>query len=626
MKKNWFFSLVGFVAACGAASTASAQTTGPTPDVLAPRADYGDTTGRPDIPTLRSDILQNFPAIQFIFDTALDPQQVSTLLTLTQADMNDPRLSEGARSVIRNHMAALQQVELAIRFLQANRSQIIAGRDAGFNSVFGNISQLRNVAVISPNPLGGLATLARPAVNNNNTNGSQYYQLTFQAQGGGNNNNATLPSIASQVRAGDFVYVVPSNGTGQAAGNTAGTTGFISRIFLVASGSAQGGGNNNGQERIILDPAYVPRLTANAQLNNLLVYRVVRTDVQSDSSRFNDVLATFQAIRDTLEGIVPPTTQLGAAQAQLLNSPITYNRSFTDINTIWGAGVAPYTALNGTVQRFVQDRAVTLTNGNTGTPTIFTADRLTRQFGFSTSDSFSHLDRLEDQAAGRQSIGRNGQTTYPYPLLWSDDNALPLQFDTRQRVTGSTDEDRAFFRDRQTIFGGPDNVFTQYLGRAFFDETINHAGSGTLDDTVRIDDTLQQALRQQRIPAGGVPQTFNQTVNGVVSSVPQTETANVPESGTPTKKDTEFRRWQMIIESFAEHASDLTQFNTAAIGLREMLGGGVLPSDLAVKDAGNYARFANVIGGSGTDSIDFDKVEPFGKRADGGFNPVVPIQ
>ena len=70
--------------------------------------------------------------------------------------------------------------------------------------------------------------------------------------------------------------------------------------------------------------------------------------------------------------------------------------------------------------------------------------------------------RLEDQAAGRQSIGRNGQTTYPYPLLWSDDNALPLQFDTRQRVTGSTDEDRAFFRDRQTIFGGPDNVFTQY--------------------------------------------------------------------------------------------------------------------------------------------------------------------
>ncbi len=622
MKKSWLYSLVALVAAVATSSVASAQLTSPA-DVVSPRPDYSDPSGRPDIPTLRSEIQNILPQIQFIFDTALDPQQLSILETLTQGNIDDTRLSEGARSVIRNHMAALQQVELAIRFLQANRSQIIAGNSPTFNSIFGNISQLRDVAIISPSPISGTATLVRPAVgnnNNNNTVASQYYQLTFQAQGGGNNNNnQQQASVTTQLRAGDYIYVAATNGTGQAAGNTVAPLAFLARVYLVTGGSTQGGGNNNNnnsQQRIILDPALTPVIPTNAQLNNLQVSRVLRFDRQADPTRYDSVLNTFQAIRDALEGVMPRTSLLGAQALQLSASPITYNRNFTNISTVWAPGIAPFSQLDPTVSNFVSERIQGI--NITAAPPV--ADRRVRQFGFSTSDSFAHLDRLEDQAAGRTQDVRGRPT---FPLLWADDNDLPLTFDTRVRVTNSTDDDRAFFRDRQTIFGEPDNVFTQYLGRAFFDETVLHGSDLTLDDSVRVDSPLQQAQRQQRIPAGGTPQTSTSQNNG---AQPTLETADVPESGNPTTKDTEFRRWQMIIESFAEHATDLTQFNTAAVGLSELLGGGALPGDLAVKDAGNYARFSDLVGGSGAGSVDVDKVEPFGKRADGGFNPVVPIQ
>lgn len=617
MKKSWLYSLVGFVVTCAVGSNAFAQLNPPA-DVVTPRPDYNDPTGRRDIPTLRADIQALLPQIQFIFDTALDPQQLSILETLTQQNIDDSRLSEGARSVIRNHMAALQQVELAIRFLQANRSQIIAGNSPTFNGIFGNISQLRDVAIISPNPINGLATLVRPAVgNNNNNNASQFFQLTFQNQGGGGNNNQQQQITAStQLRAGDYIYVSASNGTGQAAGNTVAPLAFLARVFLVATGSAQGGNNNNNQQqRIILDPALPPIIPANAQLTNLQVFRVLRFDRQADPTRYENVLNTFEAIQDALQGFTPRTSLLGTQAIQLSASAITYNRDFTNISTIWAPGIAPFTQLDPTVRNFLTERTqgITFTTAGPG------ADRLVRQFGFSTSDSFAHLDRLEDQAAGR-SVDRLNRPTYP--LLWADDNDLPLTFDSRLRVTNSTDDDRPFFRDRQTIFGQPDNVFTQYLGRAFFDETIQHASDKTLDDSVRVDTPLLQAQRQQRIPAGGVPQTSTSQNNG---AQPTLEIADIPESGDPTTQDTEFRRWQMIIESFAEHATDLTQFNTAAIGLKELLGGGALPGDLAVKDAGNFARFADLVGGTGADAIDVDKVEPFGKRADGGFNPVVPI-
>lgn len=619
MKKSWLFSLLGFVAALAGGANAYAQTSVPA-DVASPRPDIGDPSGRADIPALRAEIQAVLPQIQFIFDSALDPQQLSILETLTQSNINDSRLSEGARSVIRNHMVALQQVELAIRFLQANRSQIIAGNSPTFNSIFGNISQLRDVAIISPTPINGTATLTRPATGNNNNNAfaAQYYRLAFQAQGGGGNNQQQQQSTATtQLRAGDYIYVSAANGTGQAAGNTVQPLAFLARVFLVSNGGTQGqgGGNNNQQQSIILDPALTPVIPTNAQLTNLEVYRVLRFDRQADPTRYDSVLNTFEAIRDALSGFLPQTSQFGTQALQLSSSPITYNRSFTNISTVWSPGIAPFTQLDSTVANFVNDRI----QGINITAARPTADRLVRQFGFSTSDSFSHLDRLEDQAAGRTQDVRNRPT---FPLLWADDNDLPLAFDTRVRVTNSTDDDRAFFRDRQTIFGEPDNVFTQYLGRAFFQETVLHGSDLTLDDSVRVDSPLAQAQRQQRIPAGGTPQTSTSQNNG---AQPTLEIADVPESGTATVKDTEFRRWQMIIESFAEHSTDFTQFNAAAIGLSELLGGGALPGDLAVKDAGNYARFSDLVGGSGSGSVDVDKVEPFGKRADGGFNPVVPI-
>ena len=621
MKKKWIATLFGLVTAVSAASNVQAQQIVPN-DVLNPRADVNDPLGRRDIPTLRADIQAIFPQIQFIFDSALDPQQLSILEQLSQANMDDQRLSEGARAVIRNHMAALQQVELAIRFLQVSRTQIISGNSTAFNGVFGNISQQRDVAIISPNPISGLAMLQRPAMgNNNNNNTSQYFELRFQNQGGGNNQQQALgqASVTTQLRAGDYVYVQSPTTPGQ--NNNATPVAFLARVFLVTAGSqggqgGGGGGGGNGQQRIILDPALPPALLPNVTPGMLEVYRVLRFDRQADPTRYDNVLATFEAIRDTLQGFVPPTTLLGQQAIQLSANPITYNRAFNNINSIWTPGVAPFTQLDTTVRNFTAERTLGL--GVTGLGPG--ADRLTRQFGFSTSDSFAHLDRLEDQAAGRN-LDRLRRPTFP--LLWADDNDLPLTFDSRLRVTNATDEDRPFFRDRQTIFGAPDDVFNQYLGRAFFEETIQHAGNGPLDDNVRTDTPLTLAQRQQRIPAGGTPQTSTSQNNG---AQPILETAEVPESGTPTKRDTEFRKWQMIIESFAEHATDLTQFNTAAIGLKELLGGGALPGDLAVKDAGNYARFADLVGGTGSNSIDVDKVEPFGKRAQGGFNPVVPIQ
>ena len=232
------------------------------------------------------------------------------------------------------------------------------------------------------------------------------------------------------------------------------------------------------------------------------------------------------------------------------------------------------------------------------------ADRLVRQRGFSNSDSFQNV--AVNEAFGRTS----------FPLLWTEDNELP-RVRTRTNPAnpyffgathddgvnsvqagplefpGQSDEQRAFFRDQQTLFGEPDNIFTQHLGRAFFEETQNHPGR-FLDNRINSSD----------------------------------RNAGEFDTGNPETSATEFRRWQMIIESFAEYSSDFTITNpagvenNAAIGVTELFGG-FAPGDLTSKDAGNYARFAGLLGG-GLGGIQFSRIEPFGKRAVSGFNPIVP--
>ena len=99
----------------------------------------------------------------------------------------------------------------------------------------------------------------------------------------------------------------------------------------------------------------------------------------------------------------------------------------------------------------------------------------------------------------------------------------------------------------------------------------------------------------------------------------------IPESGVAIESATERRKWQMIIESFAEHSTDLDLFNVAAVGIADMLGD-FAPGDVLARDAGSFADFAALIGGSGggLNLIDPTRIEPFGKRASAGFNPVVP--
>lgn len=568
------------VAAALAPALAQAQPA----DVL--RSDTGatnlDGTARADLPD-RIATLQ-LQQVQFVFDAVLDPERISLVENITEASLSDPviaaRLTEHARSLIRNHMIAMQQVELAIQFLQANRDEILAGNNAQFNQVFGNIGELRDVAITAKNPLYGTAQIGVNLL-------TGLIQLTYQG------NQANSPSVLTQLQPGDFVFV------GDAPNND--PTGFVARVVDVVQSVPGGTGGNAGGEFLVVEPVSAPLTTITIR-GRQPVYKVLRFEKQADTARYDRVLQTFQAIRSTLQGLDPdlPATFQTA-------SDITYQRSFEDINRVWAPGIAPFTSLDGVVRQELS---------RTGLNSLRTADRLVRQAGLSGSDSHFHLDRLEDQSNG---ITLDYQGRQTFPLLWTEDNEIPLQFQNNQPVPGATDEDRAFFRDRQTIFGEPDNPFMQYLARAFFEETINHAAE-FFDDAVAVEPgTLDQLTRPSRRPARGA--LFDLNGNGVLLDP---ELTRVPESGDDIEEDTEFRRWQMIIESFAEHSTDLSALNVAGVGIGEMFGAFV-PDEFRANDAGNFARFAGLIGGtSDIGGIDVTRIEPFGKRGSAGFNPVVP--
>ena len=263
------------------------------------------------------------------------------------------------------------------------------------------------------------------------------------------------------------------------------------------------------------------------------------------------------------------------------------------------------------------------------------ADRLFREAGLSNSDSHYHLDRLYD-IANRNLIDRNGDEVFfggdltkPIPLMWTQDNELPVEFDTRNPVTGATDRDRAFFANRQTVFGGLDDHWNQYVGEAFLrlDENgipqIEHDAE-FYDDTVA-GDSLLERTRSLRVPAGGV-------VLLDANGQPILEIEKKHESATPvtgSKSNHGFTQWQSIVSSFAEYSSsnfvdDEGNWNpVGVVGMSDLLGTSGTQEQHA-RDAGNFARFANLVrinpNGTGTN------VEPFGKRGQANFNPVVPRQ
>ncbi len=578
-------------------STAHAQfqPVTPPPDVLNFNSSMDE-----GIPDRIDDIV--LPRIQFIFDELIDPRRQSIRNFITSENVDDPRLEEAVRGIIRSHLIALQQTEIAIQYLKANRDNILDGKDSFFTSVYGAVEEKQPFAVLSPSPLGGLASL-------DGTLGTEL-TLTFDDQqgGGGDGGEVTkeAANVASQVRPGDFLFLEDPDHPNAMIGVTASgsVTGTVVRALQVngntpeAAASSGGGGQNNMEQEIILDPNFNTAEAAGntmSNFNDTRVFKVIRFEERATTTRYEQVLANFEALRASLSGQNPnlPTSNLASA----LRSPIQYNRQFTDINAIWSPGVAAFEPLNEPVAEFMTR------NNFGGHVSTRVADRLVRERGFSNSDSFQNVFRNEHPLNARTSL----------PLLWTEDNGLPRSpsppgtfFGAGSARNGEntvgvgplafpaqTDEDRAFFRDQQTLFGEPDNVFIQHLGRAFFEETQNHPGRF-------LDNSINSKNRN--------PGEFD--------------------TGTSETTATEFRRWQMIMKSFAEYSSDFSITNlagvenNAAVGVSELFGG-FAPGDLSSKDAGNLPRFAKLLSGSTAGGFNFARFEPFGKRAKAGFNPVV---
>ncbi len=596
-------------------------------DVSNPASDAG-------IPTLlmgANSIIRPQDLAVLQFDNLLDPSNGA-----------DPaRLSAAAQSIRANHMVAQQQVELAILYLRSNETEIIAGKNEPFNRIYGKSASKQKVAILAPVPLPGAFNLASPTL----------LQARPQAGGGGNNQAPRL-NVGTLLRAGQFLYLPdPTSNVGRA--NTQNNTnnfsrtvypnlstnpGYVVKIAAVIQGglNAQGGGGNNNNQNqntdFVLDATAGNVLTGQRALNNLTAWRVVRFEQRDDPTVYNQVLATYVAIREALAGFDP-----GATTRTITQRTIQYSRAFQSIGPQIAASGASIPGFYAVGQAgYTQLDALVATNlGITGRG----ADRLVRQAGLSLSDSHYHLDRLEDLGDSTITTDRKGQPVTP--LLWTEDNDLPLTFNSRVQVAGATNEDRAYFRDRQTIFGDylnnpnytGDGIYNQFVGRAFLEELLLHAGefAGT---GVASTSALQRGVRQRRSPAGGALQFSG---GGNTPVTPQLENANTPETGTPTQGKT-LRKWQMILSSFAEWSDNAgpsgvngrptdpvnrIAFNSAFLGLMDLNGGTGLPR-LRASDAGNYSLFADLLNAS-SGGINFNRIEPIGKRGNAGFNPVVPV-
>lgn len=568
------------------------------------------------------------PALLTGVNSIIRPQDIAVLQFDTLLDPSsggDPtKLTAAAVSIQLNHKVAQQQVELAIRYLLANRNEIVAGKNPFFNSIYGKANRKQRVAVLAPVSLPGTFNLTSPTL------------LRSQPQGGGGGGNQRPSiSVGTLLNPGDSVFLVdPTLNPSQTTNNNflpvsypdLTTQGYVVKISAVIRGgiNQQGGGGQNNQTNqntdFILDSTS-SNVPLNTTLGNATAWRVVRFEVQDDPSIYNQVLATYQAIRDALAGFDPT---LGRPQQ---GNTITYHRRYRDIGSEYAPGDAQFAAtdtrapLNNLIGSFIT------ANDPSGTVSTRGADRLAREAGFSLSDSYAHLDTLYDQ---QNSVGlANARLT---PLLWAEDNNLPTQFGgNRGVITTATNEDRDFFHDRQTIFGGQNNPADQYLGRAFLEETILFGGGNFFDTNVASSTPLQQGIRQQRLPAGtGMPQFT--PGGGNSPAQPILEIAEKPGTGTPITEKT-LRKWQMILSSFAEFNTDLDNRvlgtlngprNIAVRGLQAMVGGGA-SQEVRASDADNYALFADLIRASGGSGIDFTRVEPIGKRGNAGFNPVVPV-
>ena len=502
---------------------------------------------------------------------------------------NFTELPERTNDILIAHRIAQQQVDLAIKYLKGHRQQILAGIDPFWNEVYGPLTKMTEVAILSANPISGWGTI----------DGDDWI-IEQEDAGESPPSPPEPPSVAfrSHLNKGDWVYIAEKLPDGTL------DDGYVRRVYDITWD------DDYDDQEIELDPNDDP---VPVDLEEALIYRVLRFDKQPDPTVYENVLATFEAIQMALSGRDPNAPEDIAMD-------ITYNGRFHDFNQIYAAG----DGLLPSVDPLADFPLI---------PEGLQADRRFREAGFSNSDSHYHLDRLYD-IANRNLVDRNGDDVFfggdltkPIPLMWTQDNELPLEFDTRNPVDGATDRDRAFFANRQTVFGGFDDHWNQYVGESFLnldeDGVPQFEHDGDFYDSSVAGDSILERTRRQRTPAGG---TMLTDANGN----PILEIEKVQESATPvtgSKSNNGFRQWQNIVSSFAEYNSstwldDEDNWNpVGVVGFSNMLGSAGTQEQHA-RDAGNFARFANLVrinpSGSGSN------VEPFGKRGQANFNPVVP--
>ncbi|MCH2589758.1 MAG: hypothetical protein MK004_14955 [Planctomycetales bacterium] len=502
---------------------------------------------------------------------------------------NFSELPERTNDILIAHRIAQQQVDLAIKYLKGHRQQILAGIDPFWNEVYGPLTKMTEVAILSANPISGWGTI----------DGDDWI-IEQEDAGESPPSPPEPPSVAfrSHLNKGDWVYIAEKLPDGTL------DDGYVRRVYDITWD------DDYDDQEIELDPNDDP---VPVDLEEALIYRVLRFDKQPDPTVYENVLATFEAIQMALSGRDPNAPEDIAMD-------ITYNGRFHDFNQIYAAG----DGLLPSVDPLADFPLI---------PEGLQADRRFREAGFSNSDSHYHLDRLYD-IANRNLVDRNGDDVFfggdltkPIPLMWTQDNELPLEFDTRNPVDGATDRDRAFFANRQTVFGGFDDHWNQYVGESFLnldeDGVPQFEHDGEFYDSSVAGDSILERTRRQRTPAGG---TILTDANGN----PILEIEKVQESATPvtgSKSNNGFRQWQNIVSSFAEYNSstwldDEDNWNpVGVVGFSNMLGSAGTQEQHA-RDAGNFARFANLVrinpSGSGSN------VEPFGKRGQANFNPVVP--
>ena len=382
---------------------------------------------------------------------------------------NFTELPERTNDILIAHRIAQQQVDLAIKYLKGHRQQILAGIDPFWNEVYGPLTKMTEVAILSANPISGWGTI----------DGDDWI-IEQEDAGESPPSPPEPPSVAfrSHLNKGDWVYIAEKLPDGTL------DDGYVRRVYDITWD------DDYDDQEIELDPNDDP---VPVDLEEALIYRVLRFDKQPDPTVYENVLATFEAIQMALSGRDPNAPEDIAMD-------ITYNGRFHDFNQIYAAG----DGLLPSVDPLADFPLI---------PEGLQADRRFREAGFSNSDSHYHLDRLYD-IANRNLVDRNGDDVFfggdltkPIPLMWTQDNELPLEFDTRNPVDGATDRDRAFFANRQTVFGGFDDHWNQYVGESFLnldeDGVPQFEHDGEFYDSSVAGDSILERTRRQRTPAGG---------------------------------------------------------------------------------------------------------------------------